>query len=228
MSIRVLIVDHQPLFRAGIRAVLESQSGIEVIGEPATADEALEHTGAARPDVMVIDIGLPGDAIGTIRTIRERSPKTQVLVLTSHATEECFRQAAAAGAVGYVLKDIEPVNLAKAIRATYAGRTMLSPTIAAELLHRYSSARPDGIDSPSTATRQAMLTANEVQVLTWVAQGLSDRDIARKLFLSESAVKSRLRNLYQRLEVRNRAQAAIFAVENGFVRPSRAASGAAS
>jgi DNA-binding NarL/FixJ family response regulator len=145
--------------------------------------------------------------------------------------QECFRKAAAAGAIGYILKDIEPVNLANAIRAAYGGKTMLSPTIAGLLVSHYfitsGSAEP-GRRAGLAVDLQPNLTRHEIDVLAGVAQGLSDKRIAANLFISEATVKTRLRAIYHKLGLRNRAHAAVYAVENGLLKTSCLAIGACS
>lgn len=222
MAIRVLLVDNQILLRLGIRAALQSEPAVDIIGEAVTAADAIEKTGALRPDLVLMEIALSdGDAIEAIRTIRQCSPGTQVLVLTSYVDQESFRKAAAAGAIGYILKDIEPVNLANAIRAAYDGKTMLSPTIAGLLVNHYFLASTSGQERPGLPGDVGpRLTQHEIDVLAGVAQGLSDRRIAANLFLSEATVKTRLRAIYHKLGLRNRAHAAVYAVEHGLFKVS--------
>jgi len=228
MSIRVLVVDNQVLFREGVKAALRSEPGIEIVGEAADTGEAVQKAVAANPDLVLMEITLPGgDAVDAVRTIRRRCPRTQVLVLTSCVDQEGFRKAAAAGAIGYVLKDIEPVNLANAIRAAHNGKTMLSPTIARQLVDHYFTASGDSaLERPEKASQsQPRLTKHEIDVLAGVAQGLSDKRIAANLFLSEATVKTRLRSIYHKLGLRNRAHAAVFAVENHLLNVSGPAGG---
>jgi DNA-binding NarL/FixJ family response regulator len=225
MSIRVLLVDNQVLFRYGVKAALHAERAIEIIGEVANGGEAIEQTAALNPDLVLMEIVLPdGDAVEVVRTIRQRSPRSQVLVLTSCEDQTTFRKAAAAGAIGYVLKDIDPVNLANAIRAAHNGRTMLSPTIARLLVKHYfvASTEPE-VHGPGLAQAHPALTQHEIDVLSGVARGLSDKRIAANLFLSEATVKTRLRAIYHKLGLRNRAHAAVFAVENGLLKTSPSA-----
>jgi len=223
MSIRVLLVDNQILFREGVKAAFRSEPAIEVLGEAADANEAVQKAVATEPDLVLMEIALPhDDAIEAVRTIRRRCPRTQVLVLTSRMDQDGFRKAAAAGAIGYVLKDIEPVNLVRAIRAAHSGKTMLSPTIARQLVDHYFTASAEFADGREGLSIQAQpkLTKHEIEVLAGVAQGLSDKRIAANLFLSEATVKTRLRAIYHKLGLRNRAHAAVFAVENGLLKTS--------
>ncbi len=159
-----------------------------------------------------------GEGPAAIRAIRQRCPRAQVLVLTACAEQDGFRKAAAAGAAGYILKDIAPANLASAIRAAHGGRTMLSPVIAKQLIEHYAMGGVAGEPAGPDRGRESRLTQHEIDVLAGVAQGLSDKQIAAHLFLSEATVKTRLRAVYHKLGLRNRAHAAVFAVEHGLVK----------
>ncbi len=215
MNIRVLIVDDQILTRLGLHAVLERARDIEIIGEAASAAEALSVARAQAPDVVLMDIKMSGgDGIDATRMLRQHCPKTQVLILSVYGDPGLFRRAAAAGAAGYVLKDISPANLAAAIRAVHAGQTMISPVIARQLLNDMAGA---GSAAESARRGPYGLTEREIEVLAEVSQGLSDKEIAAKLFLSESTIKSHLRAVYRRLRLRNRAQAAAFAIGRNLV-----------
>jgi DNA-binding NarL/FixJ family response regulator len=226
VKIRVLIVDNQLLFREGVKAAFRGEPAIEVLGEAGDANEAVDKAVAAAPDLVLIEIAMPhGDAIEAVRTIRQRCPNTQVLVLTSRMDQDSFRKAAAAGAIGYVLKDIDPVNLVRAIHAAHNGKTMLSPTIARQLVEHFFTASSEFVDGRDGLAGSAhpRLTKHEIDVLAGVAQGLSDKRIAANLFLSEATVKTRLRAIYHKLGLRNRAHAAVFAVENGLLKTSASA-----
>lgn len=216
MSIRVLVVDDQGLTRRGILSILKPDSDIEVLDEASDGPEALQKAVALQPDLVLMDIMMPGgDGITATRAIKERCPRTQVLILTFSPDPELFRKAAEAGAVGYVLKDISPENLANAIRAVHNGKGMLSPQIAKQMMDGLYSSRHE---RPATSVRRTHnLTEREVDVLMGLVSGLSDKEIAARLFLSEATVKTHLRTLYRRLKLRNRAQAAAFAVEKGLL-----------
>jgi DNA-binding NarL/FixJ family response regulator len=221
MAIRVLLVDNQALLRRGIKLILQSGQDIEVIGEAANSDEAIDKAVALSPDVVLIESALPdGGGLAAIRAIKQRCAHTRILVLSSQGDPEAFGQTAAAGAIGYVMKDISPENLVNAIRATYNSRTILSPTIAQQIVGQLSLA--DGSangrnDRGIIIGRRTGLSPHDVEVLSRVAQGLSDKEIAAQLFLSEAAVKTRLRQMYRRLGLKNRAQAAVFALEKGLL-----------
>ncbi len=212
MPIRVLLVDDQVLTRQGLRALLSREPDIEVVAEAGSGQEAVELALRYRPDVVLMDVVMEnGDGIEATRAIKQRCPDTQILILTVYADHELFRNAVRAGAVGYVLKDISPQNLVNAIRAVHSGKTMVNPTIVRRLvedLQRQTDWNASGAHG---------LTEREIDVLLGVAEGLSDKEIAAKLFLAESTVKTHLRSIYQKLGVRNRAQAAAWAVEKGLV-----------
>lgn len=213
MSIRVLIVDDQILTRLGLRMILQQEKDIEIVGEAENGRDALEKSVALSPEVVLMDLRMPdGDGIEATRAIRQRCPHTHILIFTVYTDMELFRKAVAAGAVGYVLKDITPADLASAIRAVHNGKTMINPTIVRQMVDALSG---NNALAPTNAVRRLHgLTQREIEVLAGIAQGLSDKEIASKLFLSESTVKTHLRAIYHRLKLRNRAHAAAFAVEN--------------
>jgi len=215
VGIRVLLTDDQVLTRMGLRALLEDSREIEIVGEAASGREALAMARETNPDVVVMDVKMSdGDGIEATRTIREHCPKTQVLIVSGYGDPGLLRRAATAGAAGFVLKDISPTDLTVAITAVHEGKTTLGSGITRQLL--------DHLAENGTLTEPAHrgsfgLTEREIEVLTEVASGLSDKEIARKLYLSESTVKSHLRAIYRRLKVRNRAHAAVFAIERNLV-----------
>lgn len=214
MPIRVLLVDDQVLTRQGLKAALQLESDIEVLGEADNSRQAVEKAQALHPDVVLMDLmGPGGGGVEATRAIRQRCPGANILILTVYADYDLLRRAASAGAVGYVLKDIAPGNLANGIRAVNAGKTMLNPGLARRLLEDFCE-----LPLPSTpggAGHPQGITNREREVLAGVARGLSDKEIASSLFLSESTVKSHLRAVFHKLKVRNRAQAAAVIAENG-------------
>jgi DNA-binding NarL/FixJ family response regulator len=217
MGTSILLADDQVLTRQGIRALLSQEPDIEVVAEARSGQEAVQLALRHRPDVVLMDVVMEeGDGIEATRAIKQSVPTTQILILTVYADQDLFRQAVRAGAVGYVLKDISPQNLVKAIRAVHSGKTMVNPGIVRQLVEDLYRRAEEG---PWNARRMHGLTDREVDVLLGVAAGLSDKEIAAKLFLAESTVKTHLRSIYQKLGVRNRAQAAAWAVEKGLVQP---------
>lgn len=220
MGIRVLLVDNQMLFRHGVKAALQTQSAIEIIGEATSANEAIEKAIALKPDLVVLEIMLPGgDGIAAIRTIRQHCPHAGILALTSAADPDSLHEAVQAGVIAYLLKDIDPATLIRAILNAHVGRTTLSPSAIEYIVEHYFSAfnETDRGWEDTAADREPPLTEREIEVLAGVGQGLSNRQIATRLFLSESAVKTRLRTVYQKFRLRNRAQAAVFARDNHLV-----------
>ncbi len=211
VAIRVLLVDNQPLFIEGIVATVRGERDIEVVGTATNAQDVMAKCIALRPDVILMEVMMAeAGGIATIQTVRQRCPSTQVLILTTRADLVLFRKAAEAGAIGYILKNISATNLVNAIRAVHAGRTMISPTIAGDIMYNFFNGNKD----PFSYRGIKGVTEREVEVLSAVAEGLSDKEIAAKLFLSESTVKSHLRAIYHKLHLRNRAQAASFAMEH--------------
>jgi len=221
VPIRVLVVDDHSVVRLGIRVILESEPDIEVVGEVESGCDVLQQVKALTPNVVLMDIMLgDGDGIEATRAIKQHCPDVQILIVTVYADQHLFQKAVEAGAVGYVLKDITPTNLANAIRAVHTGKTMINPAVARQMVEHLFTTReePDG-----TARRPYGITGREMEVLAGVAQGLSDKELGCKLCLSESTVKMHLRTIYSKLKLRNRAQAAVFAVEKGLVAPNLSA-----
>lgn len=219
MLIRVLLVDHQTLMRRGIALMLRSVKDIRIVGEAATSEDAVDRAVKLTPDVVLMECQLPdGGGISAIRTLRQRCPDTRVLILSSQGDPETFGQAAAAGAIGYILKDITPENLLNALRAAYENRTTLSPSIAQQIVRQLALTDANGDRGRGTANQDSSkLRKHDIEVLSRVGRGLSDKEIAAQLYLSESAVKTRLRHLYRKLGLRNRAQAAVFALGKGLL-----------
>lgn len=215
-AIRVLLVDDQVLVRDGVRQVLCAERDIEIVGECGSERGELERHLDRRPDMVVMDIVLSHrDGVEAVRAVKQRCQEAKVLVLTTNVNYEVFRRAAAAGAAGYVLKDISPVNLVNVVRVVHHGSMMINPEIARHVLEDLTGHAP-----AARAVRHQSygLTAREIEVLSRVAEGLSDKEIASALFLSGATVKSHLRSVYQKLKLRNRAQAVAFAVSKGVLR----------
>jgi DNA-binding NarL/FixJ family response regulator len=214
--IRVFLIDPHALLRHGLRMLLASEGDIEIVGEADAGAAAMDQVVSVKPDVVLMDIAAPGtDGIGAIRIIKSRVPTAQVLVLTAQSDAEIFREAAAAGAVGYVLKDISPSNLSNAIRAVHGGATMINPVLARQMVE--GIAQDESAPAAGAPRRSHRLTPRETNILVEVSQGLGDKEIAVKLFLSEATVKTHLRSLYHRFKLRNRAQAAVLAAEKGLL-----------
>jgi two-component system, NarL family, response regulator LiaR len=206
--IRLLIVDDHSVVREGLRAFLRLQEGIEVVGEAAGADEAVRVAGTSSPDVVLLDLVMPeGDGIGAIRRLLEVAPGVRVLVLTSFADDAQIFAAIAAGAAGYLLKDVDPQALADGIRDVHAGRPALHPSVAARLMRHTGSPRPAYND----------LTARERDVLTLMVEGLANKQIAQRLGIGEKTIKTHVSRVLAKLGVTDRTQAAVLAIREGLV-----------
>jgi DNA-binding NarL/FixJ family response regulator len=206
--VRVLLVDDHPIVREGLRAVLEEEGDLEVAGEAASGDEALARAGALAPDVVLMDLVMPGlPALEAIRRLRAASPAAQVLVLTTFVDERQVHGALEAGAIGYLLKDVARGDLVRAIRAAAAGRPWLHPEAQRLLVQRV-------VARPVVAAHDA-LTPRERDVLALVARGRSNKQIAAALHLSEGTVKGYVSTVLEKLGVDDRTQAALYAVKHG-------------
>ncbi|MFX4291956.1 response regulator [Streptomyces bohaiensis] len=204
--IRVLIVDDHQVVRRGLRTFLEVQEGIEVVGEAADGAEGVARTADLRPDVVLLDLKMPGtDGVEALRALDEQQSPARVLVVTSFTEQRTVVPALRAGAAGYVHKDVDPLALARAIRSVHSGHTVLQPEVVRALL------ASDGTGSG----RQGTLTDREREVLSLIARGRSNRDIARALVLSEKTVKTHVSNILMKLDLTDRTQAALWAVRHG-------------
>ena len=216
--ISVLLVEDQCLVRSGLRALLDQEADIRVVGEAEDGEQAVKMATELKPDLVLMDIKLPKmDGIEATRQIKEGNGDVEVLVLSAYEDDESVFQAIQAGASGYVLKDITPSNLVRAIRAVRAGMSTVHPGITRKLLERISlmsRARTPG----AAPIHSDGLTAREVEILVGVSKGLSSRELAAKLFVSESTVKSHLRTIYRKIGVRDRSQAVAYAIRKGFIR----------
>jgi NarL family two-component system response regulator LiaR len=208
--IKVLIVDDHGVVRQGLRTYLELLDDIEVIGEAENGLEALAQVRQQQPDVVLMDLVMPEmDGIEATRQVSAISPSTRVIVLTSFADDEKVFPAIKAGATGYLLKDVSPGDLANAIRAVHAGETHLHPDITRKLVDQFASPRTNPRPTPEE------LTPRELEVLRLIAQGMSNREIAQALTISEKTVKTHVSNILSKLHLADRTQAAIYAHRHG-------------
>jgi len=212
--IRVLIADDHAVVREGLRNFLALQDGLEIVGEASDGNEAIEQAQRLEPDVILMDLVMPGlDGIGAMRQLRVRSPTSRVIVLTSFLEDERVLPAIQAGAAGYLLKNVEPAELARAIRAAHAGEAIIDPTAAARLVHAIADDARPRVQEPERLTRR------ERDVLELIARGRSNKRIALELGISEKTVKTHVGHLLAKLGVSDRTQAALMAVEEGLVSP---------
>jgi DNA-binding NarL/FixJ family response regulator len=219
VTVRVLLADDQPLARAGLRTLLESCDDIEVVGEAASGTEAVERARAARPDVVLMDIRMPGlDGLEATRRIvaDERLTGVRVVVLTTFDLDEYVYEALRVGASGFLAKDVEPGELRHAVRVVARGDSLLSPGVTRRLIAEFA-ARP--AVEPPAAGRLRVLTDREREVLALVGEGLANDDIAARLYMSPATVKTHVSRVMGKLAAHDRAQLVVLAYETGLVRP---------
>jgi NarL family two-component system response regulator LiaR len=211
-AISVLIVDDHAVVREGLRAFLELQEGIEVVGEAADGMQAIEQAEVLRPDVILMDLVMPKlDGVGAMRELRGRVPESRVIVLTSFTADDRLLPAIEAGAAGYLLKDVEPRELARGVRAAHAGEALLDPGVAARLVQRIADGAAAGGPEPHAEN----LTRREAEVLDLIAHGFSNKRIALELRIAEKTVKTHVGHVLAKLGVSDRTQAALLAVRSG-------------
>ena len=221
MTIRVLLADDQALLRAGFRMVLEAQDGIAVVGEAGDGDEAVRETARLSPDVVLMDVRMPGtDGIQATREISERYSASRVLILTTFDLDEHAFAGLRAGASGFLLKDVPPAELISAIRSVASGDAVVAPRVTRRLLERFAERLPDVGSGSTPDHRLDRLTGREREVLAELALGLTNLEIATQLCLAEATVKTHVGRILAKLELRDRVQAVIFAYETRLVRPS--------
>jgi DNA-binding NarL/FixJ family response regulator len=231
-AVRVLIVDDQALVRAGFRVILESEDGIEVVGEAADGEEGVRLAAALAPDVICMDVQMPRvDGLeATRRIVADPAIRAGVLMLTTFDREDYLFTALDAGASGFVLKSASPESLVEAVHVIARGDALLSPDVTRRVIERFGrgSAAPVDDATPATAAaaptiptdpRVATLTDRELEVLRLLAEGLANAEIAQRLYLGEATVKTHVSRLLLKLGVRDRVQAVVFAYERGIVVP---------
>ncbi|WP_198171169.1 response regulator [Actinoplanes awajinensis] len=206
MTISVLLVDDHPVIRLGIRAMLDHDTGLTVVGEANSGATAVEAARELTPDVVLMDLRMPGgDGVSATATIRGELPGTQVVILTTYESDGDILRAVEAGAAGYLLKDTSPGDLTQAIRAAARGETVLSPSVAARLMDRVRRPRPD------------TLSPRETEVLRLAARGLTNADIGRALIITEATVKTYFVRIFAKLEVSDRTAAVMAATHAGLL-----------
>lgn len=212
--ITILVVDDHAVVREGLRAFLGLQDGFEIVGEAADGDEALEQAEQLDPDVILMDLVMPGrDGVSAMQALKQRSSRSRVIVLTSFLDDDRLLPALEAGAAGYLLKNSQPAELARAVRAAHAGEAIIDPTVAARLVHALGERTSPARDAAALHD----LTGREREVLELIAHGRSNKRIAFELGISEKTVKTHVGHVLAKLDVTDRTQAAVLAVQAGLV-----------
>lgn len=214
MPIRVLVVDDHELFLQGLQTVLEIEDDISVVGRAADGQQALTLASGTTPDIVLMDVRMPGrDGIAAAGAIKRSVPRAKIVMLTVSDEESDLFEAIKAGAVGYLLKSIPPHEVADAVRAVHHGQSLISPSMASKLMAEFASMARGTEDRPRAHAPH--LTARELEVLKLVAEGRANREIARKLFISENTVKNHVRNILDKLQLHSRMEAVMYAVRQG-------------
>ena len=212
-AIRILLVDDHNLVRMGLKAYFSTLPDIRVVGEAGTGEEAVRLVAELDPDVVLMDLIMPGmGGVEATRQLKKFNPRTQVIVVTSYHEDEHIFPAIRAGALSYVLKDIDPDDLADAIRRANGGEAVLNPRVATRMVKELGGIRQETVN----AFRE--LTDREMEVLKWIATGKNNQEIAEILVISEKTVKSHITNILNKLHLSDRTQAAVYAWQEGIVR----------
>lgn len=217
MSVRVLIADDQALVRGGFRMILEAKEDVEVVGEAGDGAEAVALVERLQPDVVLMDVRMPGvDGLEATRRIAASGSSARIVILTTYDVDEYVFSALRAGASGFLLKDVRPGELTDAVHVVARGDALLAPAVTRRLLDRFAGVLPDESARPSDLDE---LTEREVEVLRFVALALSNAEIAARLVLTEATVKTHVSSVLRKLGLRDRVQAVVFAYDVGLVRP---------
>lgn len=213
-QIRILLVDDQTLFRESIKSVLEMRNPcIQVVAQAADGKEGLELAETLQPDIILMDVRMPlMDGVESARLIRSSCPEAKIIMLTTFDDDEYVFEALKAGAAGYLLKDIPPAVLESAIISVYNGGILMSPEVAAKVVNRLSTAPQKKVSNNDDSIRE-MITEREMEILQAIAQGKDNREIAKELYLSEGTVRNYVSSIYAKLNVKDRAEAILYAIE---------------
>lgn len=223
-TIKVLLADDQPLLRMGFRLILEGEPDLDVVGEASDGNEALAQAAALHPDVILMDVRMPGmDGIEATRQLSALDSSARVIILTTFDLDEYAFAGLQAGASAFLLKDVAPEELVHAVRLVASGDAVVAPRVTQRLLETYvrGGGRPHGQSAPQY--RDPLLdelTPRETEMLQAIAEGLSNAEIAHKFFLSEATVKTHVRRILTKLHLRDRVQVVVYAYESGLVIPS--------
>ncbi|MCR6487257.1 response regulator transcription factor [Amycolatopsis sp. OK19-0408] len=216
MTTRVLLCDDQELVRVGLRMIVESQDDLEIAGEAANGDEAVAKARALRPDLVLMDVRMPVlDGVAATERICRELPDVRVLIITTFDLDEYAYAALRAGASGFLVKDAPSEEMLVAVRGVLRGDSMVSPSVTRRLLDRYLADERDPVD----VEKLGALTEREKDVLALIARGLSNSEIAAKLYIGETTVKTHVGRILGKLRLRDRVHAVVFAYESGLVRP---------
>ena len=216
--VRVLVVDDQELVRTGLRGILRSRFGFEIVGELSSGEGVVEAVTALEPDVVVMDVRMPRvDGVEATRRLREAADEPPVLVLTTFDDEEVLAGALRAGAAGFLLKGVPAEDLQRAVRAVAAGDSWLDPAVTGRVLSAYR----DGTTPALPGAAVEVLTPRERDVLALIGEGLSNTEIADMLTLGEGTIKTHVGHIFAKLQLRDRAAAVVFAFDHGLVKPGR-------
>ncbi len=216
--IRILLVDDQQLLRQGIKLLLELEPGLQVVGEANNGQEALELFERLKPDVTLMDIRMPVlDGVAATQQLRQRWPDSKIIILTTFDDETYVFEGLRAGALGYLLKDVSSQELAQAIRTVNAGGALIEPSVARKVLAEFSRLAAPAAPRSKEDSQIEALSERELEILRLVASGLSNRQIAERLFLAEGTVKNYISTIFQKLGVQDRTQAVLAAQKHGLV-----------
>ena len=220
MPIKIIIADDHALLRQGIRNVLELEEDLQVIGEACDGEEAVSKVATLVPDILLLDINMPKmNGLEVIKQVSQQQPKVRIIVLTMHDDENYVIEVIKAGAVGYLLKDIEPGMLVKAIRTVYDGESFIYPCLAKKLFGEINRQHVKNLEAAKMIGRskEERLNYREIEVLEMVCKGMSNQEVAKTLFLSEKTVKNHLTSIFRKIGVTDRTQAVLYAIKHKIV-----------